>query len=291
VTETTFKYSFKSPIRENLSLAVYNTGYQRCEAGYCWGPALRDHYLIHYVVSGKGKYSVEGKEFEISAGEIFLVYPSTIISYTADKKDPWEYYWVGFNGTEAKRLIGMTAFERERPVIDYSANSDLKRLLFNIYSSRGAETKNEALMLGRLYIFLARLIELGGKDQIEDTLGKRYLKQAIQFISHNYSNNIDVEEIAASAGISRSHLYRIFMSELGMAPSDYLTQYRVNKACTLLHESKFTVTEVASSVGYEDALYFSRVFKRIKGASPTKYLHEEKVKTEEDNGIDQSGYF
>ena len=59
-----------------------------------------------------------------------------------------------------------------------------------------------------------------------------------------------------------------------MAPSDYLTNYRINKACALLHESRFTVTEVANSVGYEDALYFSRVFKRIKGVSPTKYLHE-----------------
>ena len=272
--ENTFKYSFKAPIRENISLAVYNTGYQRCEPGYSWGPALRDHYLIHYVVSGRGRYTVAGKEFELSAGDIFLIYPSSVVSYAADETDPWEYYWVGFNGTEAKRLVDMTAFRKEEPVLNYSDYPDIKKLLFNIYSNRGAETKNEALMLGRLYIFLARLIELGGKDQIEDSISKRYLRQAIQFIVHNYCSNIDIEDIASASGISRSHLYRIFISEVGMAPSDYLTNYRINKACALLHESRFTVTEVANSVGYEDALYFSRVFKRIKGVSPTKYLHE-----------------
>ena len=282
MSENAFKHSFKSPIRENLSLAVYNTGYQRCEPGYSWGPALRDHYLIHYVLSGRGTYRVENKVFEISAGNAFLVYPSTIVSYTADDLMPWEYYWVGFNGAEAKRLIELTNFERGYPVVDYSEYPDLKRLLFNIYSSRGNESKNEALMLGRLYIFLARLIEIAGKDYIAQTQGKRYLKHAIQFISHNYSSPIDVNDIASSAGISRSHLYRIFMSEMGISPSDYLINYRVNKACTLLHEAKFTVTEVANSVGYEDSLYFSRVFKKLKGVSPSRYLSYDENEKGED---------
>jgi len=224
------------------------------------------------VLSGKGTYTIGEKIFDIKAGDVFLVYPSTLVSYAADEIMPWEYYWVGFNGTEAKRLVDLTAFNRDYPVLDYSRYPDLKRLLFNIYSSRGSESKNEALMLGRLYIFLARMIEIGGKDLIEETQNQRYLKNAIQFITHNYSNHIDVNDIADSAGISRSHLYRIFMSEIEIPPSDYLMAYRVNKACALLHERKFTVTQVASSVGYDDALYFSRVFKKLKGVSPSRYL-------------------
>ena len=95
---STYKQSFKQNYTDNVELSIFNCGLQSCERGYTWGPGVRDHYLIHYVVDGKGTYTVNNTVYELRAGDIFLAKPSQLITYSADKEEPWEYYWVGFNG-------------------------------------------------------------------------------------------------------------------------------------------------------------------------------------------------
>lgn len=81
-----YKNSYKATAKELVSLSVYNVGYQLCDAGYQWGPGIRDHYLIHYVISGKGTYEVNNETHFLSAEDAFLVYPNTEIIYRADAK-------------------------------------------------------------------------------------------------------------------------------------------------------------------------------------------------------------
>ena len=66
-----YKYSYKYPQKTVGALTVCNTGVQRCESGYSWGPGVRDHYLIHYVISGKGNYQVGDRTFSLAAGDLF----------------------------------------------------------------------------------------------------------------------------------------------------------------------------------------------------------------------------
>ena len=102
-------------------------------------------------------------------------------------------------------------------------------------------------------------------------LSLEYVESAISFISHNYSGPIDVGDISSNVGISRSHLYRVFMKHMGTSPNDYLTRFRIARACELLRQSSLPVGAIAASAGYDDQLYFSRVFKKIMGVSPTRY--------------------
>ena len=106
----TYKQSFKQNYTDNVEISIYNCGLQSCEAGYTWGPGARDHYLIHLITSGKGTYILNGKAYELGSGDIFLAKPNQLISYTADRKDPWEYHWVGFNGACANRLVQQLPF-------------------------------------------------------------------------------------------------------------------------------------------------------------------------------------
>ena len=73
--EQDFKYSFKVPERAELSLTVYNVGFQKCAPEYGWGPGVRDHYLLHYIVSGHGSYEAEGRTFVLGPGDAFLARP------------------------------------------------------------------------------------------------------------------------------------------------------------------------------------------------------------------------
>lgn len=266
-----FKYSYKTKTKESLSVAVFNTGKQQCESGYSWGPALRDHYLLHYVISGKGTYICGEEVYQIKAGDLFIVYPNQIISYHADKNDPWQYCWVGFNGTEAQRLIDLTPFRPDNLILSLG-DASIQQSLMDIYDARGNKPTDEMNMIGRLYLFLSKLIDLNNDIREESDITSTYIENALKFIQYNYSHNIDITSIADSIGISRSHLYRVFIKHLGLSPNDYLSQYRINRACSLLRNSDLTISNIANSVGYDDPLYFSRVFKKIKGVSPSMYL-------------------
>ncbi len=72
------------------------------------GPGVRDHYLFHLVVAGKGVYQVNGAAYNLQEGDLFLAKPNQLITYAADETDPWEYYWVGFNGACANKLVQQT---------------------------------------------------------------------------------------------------------------------------------------------------------------------------------------
>lgn len=265
-----FKHSYKTKTRESLPIAIYNSGVQRCEPGYAWGPGLRDHFLIHHVISGRGVFTAEGVTRYPQAGDTFIVYPSTVVSYQADREDPWEYCWVGFNGADAQVLIGKTAFRRERPVTRFSDPDAVQQAITAIYGASGSSAAAELRAIGSLYLFLALLTEYSDCPAARD-LSLEYVETAIRFIAHNYSGNLDVSDIAAHVGVSRSHLYRVFMQNIGSSPNDYLTRFRISQACELLEHTALPVSAVAASVGYEDPLYFSRVFKKITGCSPSGY--------------------
>ncbi len=266
-----FKESFKSTIRENLGLTVYDTGIQQCTAGHKWGPALRDHFLIHYVVSGKGAFVTETQTYNLSAGQIFLIYPSQLASYCADENDPWEYIWVGFNGTEAERLLQLTPLSKNSPVIKVNDKTAFKNYMNDIHACAGNHIFSESRMTGYLYLLLSHLIEMSSAKPKSSNSSLNYVENALKYIQYHYADNISVEDIAYNVGLSRSHLHRIFVHNLSVSPNEFLTKFRINEACTLLKNGGLTINEIASSVGFSDPLYFSRVFKKIKGIPPSKY--------------------
>ena len=267
-----FKLSFKDTRRDNIGMSVYNSGTQQCSAAYHWGPAVRDHYLLHYVKSGSGIYTVGGITYTLKAGDAFLIYPQTLVYYQAGEEDPWEYCWVGFHGNDARRLLRLSAFSEKEPVIrNISATLPCNALLGSIFAARGTQDHAGAAMIGHLYLFLSELIRTHPTSHSTQTLRQRHHQTALQFIYVNFMNDISVQEIANHVGISRSQLYRIFQAESGESPVDFLNRYRVHEALLLLREMHLSISQVAASAGFADPLYFSRVFKQHKGLSPSAY--------------------
>lgn len=272
----TYKQAFKQNYTDNVDLSIFNCGLERCASGHTWGPGIRDHYLVHLVVAGKGVFRLGGTEYPLQAGDMFLIKPSQLCQYQADGDDPWEYYWVGFNGAYANKLVAKLPFSEAEPIYHTGSVQEMQALqeaLKRIYDSRGSEPQNETSMVGYLYLFIAELMK--GVTEPEPraaSSGSQYVLNAIKYIQFNYSRDISIDDVAKSVGVSRSHLYRVFMSNLNESPIDYLTKYRVNEACNLLRSSPLSIAEVANSVGFFDQFYFSRVFKKIMGMPPSKYL-------------------
>ena len=84
------KQSYKQSYTDNVELSIFSCGHEVCQPGHTWGPGVRDHYLIHLVVAGKGVFQVGGASFHLQEGDLFLVKPNQLNTYAADATDPWE---------------------------------------------------------------------------------------------------------------------------------------------------------------------------------------------------------
>lgn len=264
------RYQFRDTLRENAGMSVYSTGYEQCDSNHCWGPALRDHYILHFVVSGKGTLRYHQQTYAIEPGQLFLINPSQVATYQADETDPWEYIWVGFNGTDAGRLVKMAGFSPDHPIALSDDPDKTASLLRRIADAGDNTAAADAEMAGCLYLLLAHLIRMNSRHPAGNP-HQTYVSNALRYIQYNYANDIGVSDIARYVGISRSQLYRAFLQDFGVSPHNYLQTYRINEACGLLHDPTHSVAEVAGSVGFNDPLYFSRVFKAIKGITPSDY--------------------
>ena len=267
-----FKNSYKSD-GAVLPLSVKNVGFQQCTPGYRWGAGVRDHYLIHYVVSGRGTFTAAGRAFPVRAGEVFLVWPNVVVSYEADAEAPWEYYWLGFSGPDAAALLARTDLRPDAPVLHIDFGRTFQRYITAIYEARGQSAWSRTQMLGYAYLLLGKLIE--GREGPEDR--GDVIDRAAAYIENNYAEPITVDDIAAFAGVSRSWLYRGFMQRFGRSPTALLRETRLKTARTLLRGTTMLISEIAWSVGYPDALYFSRVFAASEGCSPSVYRAERRT--------------
>lgn len=253
-----------------LSLYVYNIGFQKCLPQHKW-EGIRNHYLIHYIHSGRGYYRTGGQTFLLTKGDAFLIYPDKKVCYYADENEPWEYYWVGFHGTDAISLIEKTDFSPQNPIFYHcSFGNEILNCLLEIYYVRGNTAANTVKMTSSLYQMFSFFIQDSTTKQIKPS-SVPHIELAISFIASQYSYPITIEEIASYVGISRTHLFREFKEHLKQSPKDYLTDFRMKEACRLLNSTTLSINSIANSVGYENGMYFSKSFHKKFHITPSQF--------------------
>jgi AraC family transcriptional regulator of arabinose operon len=245
---------------------------------------MRNHFVFHLILSGKGSFKCGGKTFSLTERQGFLLYPDTPLWYSADNDAPWEYIWVGFTGPSASRMIGKTALSPNLPVISFVERFERERdLLFGIVrviSDGGAESIIESY--GLFLQFLSHLArERGGAPEGRQEgpakpSAEQYVERAKDYIRQNISRDITTSDVADHLGLNRSYFYKIFTESCGKPPSRFITWHRLNTAWHLLNYTAMPVTEIARHVGYNDPAYFTRCFTACYGKPPTAVRNVEK---------------
>lgn len=254
--------------KANISLSVCQSGWQQSEPGHSYGPMVRDYYVIHYIIKGKGYYHVNGQIYQLGERDGFLLMPGDNTYYEADTSDPWEYYWVGFVGNDAERLLTQSGLGKNNLIFSYTEDDLFEQHISNIfYESKRYSARNIA-MIGYLYLLFSLLIN---KTQAINVYHQEYLDNAMNYIELHYSKDITVEQIAKSIGVSRSHLYRVFQENLGISVKEYIDSFRLSKARDLLTYEPLSVSEISSMVGFSNCSHFSKKFKDAFGETPTAY--------------------
>ncbi len=264
-------------------LFVTECGKEKCSPIKDIHSYAKDYHVLHYIQNGKGYFELNGKIYPLGKGDMFYIPPNHEAHYYPDKKEPWTYTWFGFNGSKANDYLDLCGIFVTNPVFTAIRDSSLNDYLHELVYSYNRVGFLDMRCLGYVYIIFAIMIE-HAVDSPKKTLTAKesHVKEAKEFVSYNFQFPITVKDIADSVNLTTNYLSNIFQETLGFSPKQYLTKYRMDKACSLLMNPKTKVKEVALAVGYANQLHFSGEFKKMKGFSPKLYQEMKFKKSKED---------
>lgn len=246
-------------------LHVMEVGYNRTPKGLRQ-VMKRDVYILHYVTDGCGTFC--GESFDSTGG--YLVCPGELEMVEADSEQPYEAYWIMFQGSGAVEFLKKCGLSLHNSVFSFSQTRECAEILRNaLFDIKPQSDWEEASLMQAAFYRVLAIHLTGFKGQGG---GDTVAQKVKEFIQKNYYNDISVENMAKSFHFSRNYLYMLFKKEHGISPQAYLLNYRIEKAKELLrYEQNLSVSEVARAVGFRDPLYFSRIFHKKVGVPPSEF--------------------
>ncbi|MEO6631267.1 MAG: AraC family transcriptional regulator [Mucilaginibacter sp.] len=235
-------------------------------------------YILLYCVEGTGQIHIQGADIGLTPNTYFIIPKNVPHHYRSSTENPWSIYWVHFMGESADLLYQRYA-EQNQPgkvIIPYEE----KRILaFNeIYGlvERSFERRETEISNIKLLDFVSSFIF---HKEINPSLQEsNVITDSIRFMKNNLHQNISLEELADRQHLSVSHYCRLFTAKTGRSPHRYFNQLKIWQSCQYLYFSDRNIKEICTELGFDDAYYFSRLFKKLMGISPAKYKSQYKNK-------------
>lgn len=229
-------------------------------------------YILIYCHKGKGWYQLNDTKYSVQENQFFFVPKHTPHSYGADEKDPWTVYWIHFSGNFANLYVKNHSTVT---TIYQSANNNTREsiLVFEeIYHTLtcGFNEDNLHHSCSTLYYFL-NSFNYCNKHHLTYRKNESVLKESIRFMQANLEKNISVKDMSENVNLSESYFFSLFKKQIGYTPLNYLINLRMKVACDMLYYTNLKVNQICPKVGINDPLYFSKLFTKVLGFSPTEY--------------------
>ena len=225
-------------------------------------------YLLTYVAEGKATLSVGNQKMPLKAGDFFVSYPASGASYTTKSKIPWSIRWVTMTGSQLEELLPMIGFTPSHPILTASNPLEAERILKELFDiALKDDLKNKLSALSLVYELLSSLALVSPATDTAPAVS-----EAVSYVSEHYGDrHLSVRSLADAAFLNPNYFSKLFLAHTGLSPSRFILKTRMEKAKKLLRFTELSVGEIATEVGYSDALYFSRTFRRYAGLSPTAF--------------------
>lgn len=276
-------------ISRDKNVVLIQTGCQKSCHSIQVRPRVRDHYLLHFVSSGSGCLHLRNVSYQVSANDCFLIYPDEISSYHSMADSTWAYYWIGIAGTFAEELVTRAGFGPGRQAVhftdagvfdalaqlvdtailyqndSFALNLKTNSLLYQLFSILYLEGKKKRLLF-RPAIPEDNAALFGAGDS-----SPQWVKTVIALIQDNYSEDLKVDSIAGYLHLNRSYLSSLFKQETGLSIKQYLSYYRIEAAKKKLLNTDDSISQISFQCGFQDPLYFSRIFREWVGLTPSEF--------------------
>ena len=232
-----------------------------------------DEAILFFCLEGQGTITIfienEWQTYHINPGDIFCILPKIPHTYFSDNKNPWTILWIHYN---SHLLMKLPLSKQHKPTMnDISKKEMIEYDLINLFmmESRSFTLANAIFMSSLLNHLLITIYFF--EDNQTDSKENFILTACIQYMNQHLQENISLTDLTKRFNISSSYLNAIFKEETNKSPIDFFIKLKMDEACSLLRISSMKINEIGSSLGYSDAYYFSRIFKKTIGVSPKKY--------------------
>lgn len=242
-------------------------------------PRGRIDYQLIYIASGKAHFYFEDREEIVTAGHMVLYRPKEVQKYVYYGMDQTEVYWVHFTGSDVKNILRQYGMTDNMHVFYCGAlleyQSLFRLMIQELQMCREDYQELLAMMLRHILILIHR--QMNNVKKTDSGFMTEEIDLAVTYFNEHYNTDICIEEYAASRHMSTSWFIRNFRKYTGFTPMQYILEIRISNAESLLEATEYNITEISRIVGYDNPLYFSRLFKKSKGLSPSEY--RKRIKT------------
>ena len=236
-------------------------------------PRGRVDWQIIYIAAGKGHFILDGKEVIVPAGNMILYQPKQVQDYFYFGKDKTQVWFVHFTGREIRNILKHYRIPTDCYILHTGLSQEYEDLFRKmrdelVKCSWGYEEMLTYLFRELLLTMHRRMTENAPRVTgfIQDEIDR-----ARTYFEEHYKEEISIEQYAVSRNMSTSWFNRSFRSAMGTAPMKYILNIRIRNAQTFLETTDYSISVIASLVGYDNPMYFSRLFRKAKGMSPSRY--------------------
>jgi len=230
-----------------------------------------DDFIIMYCASGAGHISTEHFDGRVGQGDILIIPPGTSHYYHADEKIPWTLFWCHFRGGLARAFYEHIGVNEANPIVN--SNNEVHLLAgFNqlIELAQNGFSIGDYMHSACLLKQLLTLVERINHEKTKEKSGL-VLSNIQRYMRENLHRQINLDELAALSKLSKYHFSRKYAAITGVPPMQFFHSLKMQQACLQLEHEQSSIAVIAYDLGYDDPLYFSRIFKKVNGISPSQF--------------------
>ena len=238
-----------------------------------WRPRGRLDYQLLYVASGKAHFFFNGQEEIVPAGYMVLYQPRQEQRYDYYGEEQPEVYWVHFTGNDVRAILKHFEIPLDKNVFFCGVPATyqylFKEMIREFQTCRTGYQELLEMYLRQIFLLIQRTRQ--ESNPAISTYLQKEMESARRYFQEHYNEDIQIKDYAKARSMSVSWFLRNFKEFVGQPPAQYLLMLRMNNAISLLETTDYNVAEISAIIGYDNPLYFSRLFKKHKGVSPSEY--------------------